>query len=148
MTVEQVAHGVLEPWLEVLIDGFVAPDATGVPGETYPRSIMEDVTLDFARTPDVRRYLARVHGEPAGSASARFDGGVAEMCGAATRPALRRRGVQRALLQRRVEDARAAGCEVAVVTTSPGTQSQANAERSGFRLLYARAVLVRSGPRP
>jgi hypothetical protein len=42
--------------------------------------------------------------------------------------------------------ARRAGCSLAVVTTQPGTQSQANAERQGFRLLYTRAVLVKDAP--
>jgi hypothetical protein len=36
-----------------------------------------------------------------------------------------------------------AGCVVAVVTTQPGSRSQANAQRQGFALLYTRAILVR-----
>jgi len=144
VAVELVRDGALSPWLEVLVDGFAVSDDTGVPGETFPRAIVEEITRDFARSPEVLRYVARLSGEPAGSASMRIDGGIAAMCGASTVPALRRRGVQQALLLKRVDDARAAGCDVAVVTTAPGTQSQANAERRGFRLLYARAVLVRA----
>jgi len=144
VVVERVADGAMSPWLDVLVDGFIQPDDSGVPAETFPRSILEDVTRDFARSPEIRRYIARIDGAPAGSASMRFDEGVAEMCGAATRPSLRRRGVQQALFQQRIDEARAAGCDIAVVTTSPGSQSQANAERRGFRLLYARAVLVRA----
>jgi hypothetical protein len=51
--------------------------------------------------------------------------------------------VQSALLSRRLADAAAAGCEVAVMVTSPGTQSQANAHRHGFEVAYARAVLTK-----
>ena len=36
------------------------------------------------------------------------------------------------------------GCDLAVVTTAPGSKSQQNAQRQGFALLYARAVLVRA----
>jgi len=36
------------------------------------------------------------------------------------------------------------GCDVAVVTTQPGSKSQENLQRQGFELLYTRAVLVRS----
>ena len=63
--------------------------------------------------------------------------------GATTAPAHRRRGVQAALLSARLADARAAGCDIAVVTTLPGSKSQQNVQRQGFELLYARATLVR-----
>jgi len=39
--------------------------------------------------------------------------------------------------------ARAAGCDVAVIITQPGSKSQQNAQRQGFDLLYTRAVLVK-----
>ena len=52
-------------------------------------------------------------------------------------------GVQKALLQRRLADASAAGCTLAVVTTAPGTRSQDNVMRRGFELLYTRAILVK-----
>ena len=88
----------------------------------------------------------RVDGAPAGIASARYADGVVQLCGAATAPAFRRRGVQRALLTARLAHAVAAGCELAVVTTSPASQSQANVMRVGFALGYARAVWLRAAP--
>jgi hypothetical protein len=51
--------------------------------------------------------------------------------------------VQTALLSARLADAVAAGCDVAVITTQPGSKSQQNAQRRGFDLLYTRAVLVK-----
>jgi len=39
--------------------------------------------------------------------------------------------------------AAAAGCDVAVIITQPGSKSQQNAQRRGFDLLYTRAVLVK-----
>ncbi len=68
---------------------------------------------------------------------------MAQLCGAATLPAHRRRGVQGALLAARLAEAREAGCDVAVVTTQPGSKSQENVQRQGFDLLYTRAILVR-----
>jgi len=35
------------------------------------------------------------------------------------------------------------GCDVAVVTTQPGSKSQENVQKHGFELLYTRAILVR-----
>jgi GNAT superfamily N-acetyltransferase len=63
--------------------------------------------------------------------------------GAATLPAHRRRGVQSALLAARLEAAGRLGCDVATVTTHPGSKSQENVHRQGFALLYTRAILVR-----
>ena len=69
--------------------------------------------------------------------------GIAQFTAAATAPAHRRRGVQTALLLARLTDAAAAGCDIAVVTTQPGSRSQQNAQRRDFDLLYTRAVLVK-----
>jgi GNAT superfamily N-acetyltransferase len=69
--------------------------------------------------------------------------GVAQLTGAATAPAHRRRGVHGALLWARLADAAAAGCDIAVVTTQPASKSQQNVQRRGFDLLYTRAVLVK-----
>ena len=49
--------------------------------------------------------------------------GDAQLAGAATAPAQRRRGVHGALLSARLADA-AAGCDVAVITTQPGSKAQ------------------------
>jgi len=89
------------------------------------------------------RYAALRDGAIAGGATMRIAEGVAQLTGAATAPAHRRRGVQSALLSARLADAAAAGCDVAVITTQPGSKSRQNAQRQGFDLLYARAVLVR-----
>lgn len=74
----------------------------------------------------------------------RIDDGVAALAGAATVPAHRRRGVQTALLAARLADAAAAGCDLAVITTEPGSKSQENAQNSGFTLLYTRAILTKT----
>ena len=82
-----------------------------------------------------------------GGATMRISEGVAQLTGAATVPAHRRRGVQTALLSARLADAAAAGGDIAVVTTQPGSKSQQNVQRRGFDLLYTRAVLVKQSSR-
>lgn len=143
ITLEELAPDDIGLWLELAVEGFAVPDEGPAPLESYPRDVLAGIFVDFARARDFRRYLARVDGEPAGSASLRLDGAIAQLCGAATLPAYRRRGVQTALLQRRLTDAAERGCTLAVVTTQPGSKSQANAQRRGFRVLYTRAVLVK-----
>lgn len=132
-----------EVWLETVVTGFTAPDRVGVPShESIPRDVMESVMREMAGAEGLVRYLARIDGEVAGGASMRTGDGIAQMCGAATLPAFRRRGVQGALLEHRLAEAAIAGCDLAVVTTQPGSTSQKNMQRNGFELLYTRAVLV------
>ena len=134
----------LDLWVSVVASGFASPDTQGVPsGESYPRDLLEAVMADMASAEGFSRFLARRCGVPAGGASLRLSEGVAHLCGAATLPAHRRRGVQTALLAERLGVAAAAGCDVAVVVTEPGTKSQQNVQRHGFELLYSRAILVR-----
>lgn len=134
----------LAAWMQVVVDGFLAPDERGVAShESFPREIMEQSLSDMASADGFLRFLARRGGEPAGGAAMRLSEGVAQLCGAATLPAHRRRGVQGALLAHRLRLARERGCDVAVVTTQPGSTSCQNVQRQGFELLYVRCALVR-----
>jgi len=134
----------LDRWLDVVVAGFAHPDTQGVPSdESFPREVLERVIADMTAAEGFVRYLARRGRELAGGASLRVHEGVAQLCGAATLPAHRRRGVQSALLAARLADAARRGCDLAVVTTQPGSKSQENVQRSGFELLYARAVLIK-----
>ena len=132
-----------DDWLDVVTEGFAHPDVQGVPShEDFPRDVIARAERDFA-VAGVVRYLALRDNVPAAGASLRIADGVAQLAGSATAPAHRRRGIQSALLDARLTDAAAAGCDIAVVTTQPGSKSQQNVQRRGFHLLYTRAVLVK-----
>jgi len=110
--------------------------------EEFPREAVDAAERDMVAA-GVVRYTALRDGVIAGGASFRIAEGIAQLTGAATAPAHRRRGIQTALLAARLAAAAAAGCDVAVVTTQPGSKSQQNTQRQGFDLLYTRAVLVK-----
>src|SRR5215469_5377783 len=130
-------------WLDVVAEGSIHPDTKGVPWhEEFPREMIIGAERDMAAAGAVR-YAALRDGVIAGGATMRIAEGVAQLTGAATAPAHRRRGVHTALLSARLADATAAGCDVAVLITQPGSKSQQNAQRQGFDLLYTRAVLVK-----
>jgi GNAT superfamily N-acetyltransferase len=132
-----------ELWLDVVADAVAHPDPQGMPWrEEFPREVYLRAERDAAAA-GVTRYVALLEGTVAGGAGLRIDEGVAQLAGAGTAPAHRRRGVQTALLSARLADAADAGCDVAVITTQPGSRSQQNAQRRGFELLYTRAVLVK-----
>jgi len=128
---------------EVVIDGFAHPDAEGVPShEDFPREVIAKAMADMEKA-GVTSYLAYRDGVVAGGGSMRIAEGVAQLTGAATAPGHRRHGVQTALLAARLADAARARCDIAVVTTQPGSKSQQNVQRRGFHLLYTRAILVK-----
>ncbi len=132
-----------DAWLDVVVDAVAHPDTQGVPQhEDFPREAVEAAERDFASA-GVLRYVALRGGVVAGGAGIHMADGIAQLTGAATAPAHRRRGVQTALLSARLADAAAGGCDITVVTTQPASKSQQNAQRRGFELLYTRAILVK-----
>ncbi|HVW39783.1 MAG TPA: GNAT family N-acetyltransferase [Amycolatopsis sp.] len=136
-----------EHWLDVMAEAVAEPDTQGVAWhEEFPREIYQRALRDSASA-GVQRYAAVREDVLAGGAGLRVSEGIAQFAGAATAPVHRRRGIQSALLSARLADAKAAGCDVAVITTQPGSKSQQNAQRQGFDLLYTRAVLVKHNPR-
>jgi GNAT superfamily N-acetyltransferase len=68
---------------------------------------------------------------------------VFALCGAGTLSEFRGRGLQTALLRARLNAARDAGCEYAVVVTQGGTISQRNAERLGMRVAYSKVTVIK-----
>ncbi|HYK89147.1 MAG TPA: GNAT family N-acetyltransferase [Acidobacteriota bacterium] len=148
MEIEIVQPREIDTWIEVVITGFEHPDDTGSgSGVSLPtRQAIKDAFAAFLEVPGFRAYLTRVGGAPAGGGGLRIDEGIAQLCGASTLPDFRRRGIQGALLRRRLQDARRAGCDLGIMTSQPGSRSHFNAQRQGFVLLYSRAVLVKAPP--
>ncbi len=88
-------------------------------------------------------FLAFVDGQAAGGGVIWLSDGVAGVMGASTLPAFRRRGAQSALLRARLDFARRHGCDLAYTITAPGSGSQRNVERAGFRVAYTRTKLYK-----
>jgi GNAT superfamily N-acetyltransferase len=83
-------------------------------------------------------FLAELEGQPGAAGVLCLHEGVALFGGAATVPEMRRRGLQAALLQARMRYAFEHGCDLVMMVAEAGSQSQRNAERTGFRIAYTR----------
>ncbi|HXN65631.1 MAG TPA: GNAT family N-acetyltransferase [Candidatus Acidoferrales bacterium] len=83
-------------------------------------------------------FLAEVGGRPGAAGVLCMHEGVALFGGSSTIPELRRRGLQNALLHERMRYAFEHGCDMAMMVALPGSDSQRNAERNGFRIAYTR----------
>ncbi|HUR37484.1 MAG TPA: GNAT family N-acetyltransferase [Terriglobales bacterium] len=132
-------------WKEISVTAFTSMDGTGsVVDDPLEREQMENILTNMTSAPGFRRYLAWLDGRAVGAASFRIEAHLAQMCGAGTLPVARGKGIQKALLNTRLVDAHAAGCDLAVVTTAPGSRSEENMVRRGFSLLYCRAVMIKT----
>ena len=135
--IECVTAETAKPWMRAIAEGF-AQDI----------SAAEDVFGGFAALPGALAFLARIEGEVVGGCGGRVipEARIAALFGTATLPPFRRRGVQTALIAQRLHEAAKANCEYAVVSTHPGSGSQRNMERRGFRLAYTKVVMTREWP--
>lgn len=83
-------------------------------------------------------FIAELDGQPIATGGTGICDGVLLLAGASTVPEGRRQGAQMALLASRLRYAAAQGCDLAMMCAQPGSTSQRNAERNGFRIAYTR----------
>ena len=91
-------------------------------------------------------FVAEIDGAIVGTAALNMHDGVALLAGASTLPEFRGRGAQSLLLRARLSHALVSGCDVAMMAALPGSTSQTNAERQGFRIAYTRTKWQRVKP--
>ena len=107
-------------------------------------AFVESYGAVVTRARGVTCFLAELDGAPVAAAALNLNNGVALLAGATTIPSARRQGAQRALLKARLAFAAARDFALAMVVTQPGSASQRNAERQGFRPVYTRAKWLRA----
>ena len=100
---------------------------------------LESIGAIVSRARGVTCFIAESNGKPIAAGALNLNNGIALLAGASTIPSARRQGAQLALLQARLAFAAARGADLAMVVTQPGSASQRNAERRGFRPVYTRA---------
>lgn len=117
-------------WVETSVTGWGASPEVG----QYIRNV---ATVAF-HNPSVTSFLVERDGKAIATGALGIHEGVALLAGASTIPEERGRGAQRALLEVRLAEAARRGCSIAVMGAEPGSTSQRNAERNGFRVAYTR----------
>ena len=135
VTVRSPREDEVESYSLVVIKSFL-PDAD------LPTSLLNVFTSCF-NAGGAYFFLAEIDGVPAGGGMMSIHQGVASFGGAGTLPEFRNRGVQKALLLARLAKAADQGCDLAMVATMPGSGSQRNVERQGFRVVYTRTKFMK-----
>lgn len=87
---------------------------------------------------DTASFLVELKGKAIAAGGLAIHDGIALFAGASTVPEFRRQGAQQLLFESRRQYAIDAGCDLAMVCAEPGSSSQRNAERRGFRVAYTR----------
>jgi GNAT superfamily N-acetyltransferase len=124
----------LDLWARVVAVGFSSP--------CLPTQAELDLAHLVAAREGAVLLLAWIDGEPAGTGELIIEDGVGWLSADTTLPPYRQRGVQRSMQLERLRRARDAGCDLAATEATPGSGSQRNMERLGFRIAYTRVDLV------
>ena len=121
-------------WARVVAVSFAAP--------ALPTRAELDLAHIVAARDEAALYLAWIDGEAVGAGELVVEERVGWLSADTTLPPYRGRGVQRAVQIARLRAARDAGCHLAVTESQPGSGSQRNMERLGFRVLYTRVDMI------
>jgi hypothetical protein len=131
LTARAIQAGEEELWAQTAADGW----RDAAPG-------LDDFIFDLARLIPHRHngpcFIAEIDGQPVAAGAMGLFNGVALLAGACTIPQWRGQGAQRALLAHRLRYGVERDCDLAMIVTAPGSGSQRNAEREGFRIAYTR----------
>jgi GNAT superfamily N-acetyltransferase len=118
-------------WAEVSARGWA-------PGHPELAEFLSDFGSVMAQKSDAVSFLAEIDGTPIAAGSLSISNGTALLAGASTVPEARRQGAQQALFSARLRHAADNGCSLVMMCAAPGSSSQHNAERQGFRIAYTR----------
>jgi GNAT superfamily N-acetyltransferase len=124
----------LDAWAFMAASGFSAPDE--------PTAAELQLATIASRREGARFLFGIVDGAFAGTGQLEVADGLGWLSGDTTLPRFRRRGVQSSLQRVRLGMARDAGCSLAVTESVPGSASQRNMERLGFRVAYTRVDAI------
>jgi GNAT superfamily N-acetyltransferase len=129
LAIEQVTGRGIDEFLETHAAGWGMPDVAGFKANT--RGWIDE--------PGWSLYLGRINGKPAATGVLYVKDKVGYCADAATVPAFRGRGLQTALLQRRIAEASAAGVDFICSGAEFLSGSHRNMQRAGMRLQFVRA---------
>lgn len=130
VTARLTRDGEQELWAQTAAEGWSEVAGLG--------DFMLDMGRAGAHRTDALLFLAEIDGVPIATGALSVCGGVAHLAGASTIPTARKQGAQLALLDARLRYAASQGCDLATMGALPGSGSQRNAERNGFRIAYTR----------
>jgi GNAT superfamily N-acetyltransferase len=124
-----------EVWSRTVVEGF------------FPATNFSEPELDVCRRllklENATAWLATVDGNAAAGAAMNTRGKLALLFADSTLQKYRGHGLHLALIRARLKQAADMGCDLATASTAPGSTSQHNYERAGFRVIYTKLNMQR-----
>lgn len=127
--ISQVHAKDINEWAKKMADSFGYPEA-------------REQFSYYARAKGVNVFGAYHQGKLLAGATVALHGTVCDLGVTSTLPAYRGLGIQKKLLCARLNFAKQQGLELATVTTEPGTISDLNVQKIGFRSAYTRIKMT------
>lgn len=136
MTIRMSGKGEEDTWARTSAQGW-STEMDGLSDFMYHFSSI------IVNSADAHPFFGEMNGKIISTGMLSIHNDVALLAGASTIPEGRNRGAQNALLNARLNYAAAQGCTLAMMCASPGSQSQRNAEKKGFKIAYTRTKWTR-----
>jgi GNAT superfamily N-acetyltransferase len=122
-------------WTRTMLEGF------------FPKHEFTPIELDLGPRllglPAASAWLGVVDGQPASAGAMNVRDKLALLFADSTLEKYRGQGLHLALIRARLKHAAALGCDLATASTAPGSVSQRNYERAGFRVVYTKLNMQR-----
>ena len=122
----------MEDYLDAYVAGWGIPERDRAQFKTNVRPWLDKEGWSL--------YVTRVDGRPAAAATLYVHNRVGYLADATTDPSFRKRGLQSALIRRRIRDASAAGADLVFSGAAPFSSSHRNMERAGMRVQFFRSL--------
>lgn len=124
-----------ELWSRTVIEGFF--------GNPEFSDAERDIGRRLFQLEGTTAWIGTIDSSPAAAAAMNTRGSLAFLFADSTLLKCRGQGLHLALIRARLQYAAALGCDLATATTLPGSISQHNYERAGFRVAYTKLNMQR-----
>ncbi len=132
----RVARDCEEPlWTRTMLEGFFGKRELSAIELDLGRRLL---SLDCATA-----WFGMVDGKPVSAGAMNARGKLALLFADSTLEAFRGQGLHLAVIRARLKHAASLGCDLATASTAPGSASQRNYERAGFRVVYTKLNMQR-----
>jgi GNAT superfamily N-acetyltransferase len=133
VSIRRLERGEHDAWSRFMIQAFLGREEVSD----------EEASIGASIAPYATIYVAEVDGQWAATGALWIHDEIGWFIADATRPEYRNRGLQGALIERRLIDAMSAGAKHGLAGTAPNSISQGNYLRRGFRVLYTKFTVSR-----
>ncbi|KTC89934.1 GNAT family N-acetyltransferase [Fluoribacter dumoffii] len=130
LTIRMIQAEERRKWAQIVALGFDAPEA-------------EDQFFRYAQSKGVAAYAVYDNEAIIAGATIAMHGNFCDLGVTSTLPGYRGKGLQKKLLNARLNHAKQAGLSWATVTTEPGSISDCNVQKIGFHCAYTRIKMTR-----